>query len=76
MIAPVSAEGGVTLAAQSTSNLSLAGRLVPQDNEAGLATVSAVFNNFIQGKNSDVIVQGAGAGPSDVSCTRVFSRNL
>jgi len=65
MIAPVST-GAITLAPGATSPLSLVGRLVPQTSADGLAAVSAVFNNFIHGKNSDVVVHGASAGPSDV----------
>ncbi|KAF9051008.1 hypothetical protein BDZ89DRAFT_1056905 [Hymenopellis radicata] len=57
MIAPVASEG-VTLSPGSTTNMSLAGRLVPQDSDAGLAAVST---------DSDVVVRGASAGPSDVT---------
>jgi hypothetical protein len=63
----VSSSSSVTLAPQSTSPLALAGRLIPQNSPEGLAVVSAIFNNFIHGLDSDVTVQGAGAGPSDVS---------
>lgn len=66
MIAPVSSAGRVTLAPGSTSDLSLVGRLVPQDSPAGLSTVSGVFNNFVHGKDSNVEVRGASAGSSDV----------
>jgi len=66
MIAPVISIGSVTLAPRSTSQLSLAGRLIPQESSAGLATVSTIFNNFVQGKDSNVVVQGASAGSSDV----------
>lgn len=66
MIAPVSSTGPVTLAPGATSQLSLAGRLIPQTSDAGLATVSQIFNNFVQGKDSDVVVQGASAGSGDV----------
>ncbi|KAF9451269.1 hypothetical protein P691DRAFT_757432 [Macrolepiota fuliginosa MF-IS2] len=67
MIAPVAASGGVTLAPRSTSNLSLVGRLVPQTSSDGLAEVSQIFNNFVAGKTSDVMVEGASAGPSSVT---------
>ncbi|KAF9047294.1 hypothetical protein BJ165DRAFT_1464966 [Panaeolus papilionaceus] len=67
MIAPVSSTGPVTLAPGATSQLSLAGRLIPQTSDAGLATVSQIFNNFVQGKDSDVVVQGASAGSGDVT---------
>ncbi|KAF8891683.1 hypothetical protein BD779DRAFT_1661547 [Infundibulicybe gibba] len=67
MIAPVLSSEGVTLSPGSTSPLSLVGRLVPQDSTAGLSAVSDVFNNFVHGKDSDVVVVGASAGPSDVT---------
>ncbi|KAJ6593726.1 hypothetical protein B0H19DRAFT_32612 [Mycena capillaripes] len=66
MIAPVSS-GSVSLAPGSTSSLSLVGRLVPQTSPEGLAVVSSVFNNFVHGLDSNVIVQGASAGSSDVT---------
>lgn len=72
MIAPVSS-GSVNLAPGTTSNVSLAGRLVPQSSSDGLSAVSQVFNNFIHGNDSDVVVQGASAGSSDV---RIFLRSL
>jgi hypothetical protein len=57
----------VTLQPQSTTTLSLVGRLVPQSSSEGLSAVSTLFNNFIAGKDSDVVVQGDYAGPSEVS---------
>lgn len=67
MIAPVTASGGVTLAPHSTTDLSLTGRLVPQDSSGGLAEVSQIFNNFVAGKSSNVVVVGDSVGPSSVS---------
>lgn len=67
MIAQVAASGNVTLSPRSTSDLSLVGRLTPQNSSEGLAVVSQIFNNFLIGKPSDVIVQGAGVGPGSVS---------
>ncbi|KAJ7209536.1 hypothetical protein GGX14DRAFT_451849 [Mycena pura] len=66
MIASVSS-GSVNLAPMSTSDLPLTGRLVPQTTSEGLAAVSAVFNNFVHGTDSAVVVQGTGAGPSSVT---------
>lgn len=66
MIGPVATAGSITLAPQSTTNMSLVGRLLPQESEDGLAVVSDIFNNFIHGKDSNVSVHGANAGPSDV----------
>ncbi|KAH7875192.1 uncharacterized protein C8R40DRAFT_1170817 [Lentinula edodes] len=67
LIAPVSSSGAVTLNPESTSNLALVGRLIPQTSSEGLAAVSQVFNNFIHGLDSELMVNGASAGPSDVS---------
>ncbi|KAF8894927.1 hypothetical protein CPB84DRAFT_1848428 [Gymnopilus junonius] len=67
MIAPVTSTGSVTISPGSTTQISLAGRLVPQSSAAGLATVSDIFNNFVHGKDNDVVVQGASAGSSDVT---------
>ncbi|TFK54041.1 hypothetical protein OE88DRAFT_1732763 [Heliocybe sulcata] len=67
LLGPVNASSQFTLAPQSSSSLALAGRLVPQTSEEGLADVSTVFNNFIHGKNSDIVIQGQSAGPSDVT---------
>lgn len=66
MIAVVTAED-VNLMPLSTSPLPLAGRLIPQDSSQGLDAVSGVFNRFIHGEDSGVLVQGASAGSSDVS---------
>lgn len=66
IIAQVAA-GDVTFSPCSTSNLSLVGRLIPQNSSDGLAAVSDIFNNFLAGKDSDVIVQGASVGPGTVS---------
>lgn len=66
MIATVATNDSVTLTPGGTTPLSLIGRLVPQDSADGLSTVSGVFNNFVHGKDSNVVVQGQSAGPSDV----------
>ncbi|KAG6878541.1 hypothetical protein C0993_004439 [Termitomyces sp. T159_Od127] len=67
MIAPVLSTGAVSLMPGSTSDLSLVGRLIPQSSAAGLSTVSGIFNNFVHGKDSNVEVRGASAGPKDVT---------
>ncbi|KAI6135778.1 hypothetical protein EV401DRAFT_1898270 [Pisolithus croceorrhizus] len=66
-IAAVASTSAFTLFPGSTSSLPLAGRLIPQNSGDGLAAVSAVFNNFIHGLNSNVMVEGASAGPTDVT---------
>lgn len=70
MIASVGTLGGVTLAPGASTDLALLGTLIPQTTDGGLAAVSEVFNNFIAGKDSNVTVRGASAGPSDVSGLR------
>ncbi|KAG8213770.1 hypothetical protein J3R82DRAFT_10481 [Butyriboletus roseoflavus] len=65
-IAPISSLSSVTLTPQSTLTLPLAGQLVPQNTTEDLAVVSMIFNNFIQGKDSQVTVQEASAGPTNV----------
>lgn len=66
MIAQVTSSGQATLQPSSTTSLSLSGRLVPHTEASGLAAVSEVFNNFIHGKDSIVVIHGANAGSSDV----------
>ncbi|KAF9484472.1 hypothetical protein BDN70DRAFT_122528 [Pholiota conissans] len=67
IIAPVASKSTVALAPLASSQLSLIGRLIPQDSAAGLSAVSTIFNNFIQGKDSGVVVHGASAGAADVT---------
>ncbi|ESK92921.1 hypothetical protein Moror_8994 [Moniliophthora roreri MCA 2997] len=67
LVAPVVSEGSISLAPQSTSTLDLVGRLIPQESQHGLDVVSTIFNNFVHGKDSDLVVHGAGAGSSDVT---------
>ncbi|KZT27986.1 hypothetical protein NEOLEDRAFT_1129882 [Neolentinus lepideus HHB14362 ss-1] len=63
----VNASSQFTLSPQSSSSLALAGRLVPQDSAQGLADVSTIFNNFIHGKDSNIVIQGQNAGPVEVT---------
>lgn len=67
MLGPASSTGAFTLAPASTIQLPLVGRLIPQTSQAGLDTLSAVFSSFIHGISSNVTVQGASAGPADVT---------
>ena len=66
-IGPASSAGSFSLAPQSTISLPLVGRLIPQDDVQGLADVSAIFNAFIHGQDSNVTVIGDSAGPSAVT---------
>ncbi|KAG5646292.1 hypothetical protein DXG03_003889 [Asterophora parasitica] len=67
LIAPVLSAGAVTLAPGATTDLSLVGRLIPQNSPDGLSTVSDIFNNFVHGKDSNVEVRGASAGSKEVT---------
>ena len=66
-IGPVASASAFDLSPKTTIALPLAGRLVPQSSDQGLADVSTLFNGFIHGVPSDLIVQGDYAGPSDCS---------
>ena len=63
----MSATDPFSLSPQTTIPLALSGRLIPQNEQSGLDAVSAMFNAFIHGKDSDIVVQGDSAGPTDVS---------
>lgn len=65
-LGPVSSVPPTSLAPLTTSQMNLAGRMVPQTTQAGLNDVSTIFTNFIHDIPSDVIVQGVSATP-DVS---------
>ncbi|CAO1639236.1 unnamed protein product [Sympodiomycopsis kandeliae] len=67
LIGPASAQNPFTLQALAVTQLPLAGRLVQQNDEGGLAILSEVFTRFVQNKNTGVVVHGQNAGPADVS---------
>ncbi|KAL8287086.1 hypothetical protein RQP46_004092 [Phenoliferia psychrophenolica] len=67
VIGPAAAAGAFVLAPKATIALPLVGRLIPQTTPAGLQDVSTIFNGFIHGLPSNLIVQGVSAGPFDVS---------
>lgn len=64
-IGPASSTGPFTLSAKSTVQLALAGRLIPQTTDQGLADVSTIFNGYVHGVPSNLIVSGVNAGPAD-----------
>lgn len=64
-IGPASSAGEFVLTPKATISLPLSGRLVPQTSESGLADVSTIFNGYIHGVPSNIIVAGANAGPAD-----------
>ena len=66
-IDPASSENSFTLAPQSTIQLPLVGRLVPQNDSTGPAAVSTISNAFIHGEDSNLTVVGESVGPGDVT---------
>lgn len=66
-IGPASSTSAFTLTPKSTINLALAGRLIPQTTSQGLQDVSTIFNGYLHGVPSLLVVAGNNAGPSD--CT-------
>ena len=67
IIGPAASTAPFVLLPKTTISLPLAGRLIPQNTETGLADVSTIFNGFIHGVPSDLIVRGDTAGPADVT---------
>lgn len=66
-IGPATSEGAFNLLPKSTIDLPLVGRLVPQSGAQGLADVSTLFDGFIHGIPSTLVVRGDTAGPLDVT---------
>lgn len=62
MIGPAGSATPVVLTPKATITLPLAGRLVPQTTPQGLADVSTIFNGYIHGIPSNLIVHGDSAG--------------
>lgn len=67
VIGPAQSVGAFNLLPKATFSIPLVGRLVPQTSSQGLADVSTLFNGFIHGVPSDLIVAGQSTGPVD--CT-------
>ena len=73
-IGPASSSNAFSLSPQTTVELPLTGRLIPQSSQDGLAAVSLIFNSFLHGKDSNITVQGDSAGPTDVSVVSTACR--
>ncbi|GAA5951249.1 hypothetical protein JCM3765_002422 [Sporobolomyces pararoseus] len=67
IIGPAASASAFDLNPKSTIALPLVGRLVPQSSQQGLADVSNIFNGFVHGVPSQLVVHGDYAGPSDCS---------
>lgn len=67
IIGPAASASAFDLTPKSTIALPLVGRLVPQSSQQGLADVSNIFNGFVHGVPSQLVVHGDYAGPSDCS---------
>ncbi|KAI5474806.1 pre-rrna processing protein [Pseudohyphozyma bogoriensis] len=66
-LGPASSTAAFSLLPKATIQLPLAGRLVPQTTTQGLADVSTLFNGYLHGVPSNLVVHGTNAGPSGVS---------
>ncbi|GAA6063179.1 hypothetical protein JCM10212_003114 [Sporobolomyces blumeae] len=66
-IGPAASANAFNLNPKATIALPLVGRLVPQSSPQGLADVSAIFNGFVHGVPSKLVVHGDSAGPADCS---------
>ncbi|WFD30560.1 hypothetical protein MSPP1_001581 [Malassezia sp. CBS 17886] len=65
-VGPAAAQSPFTLAALSTTQLPLAGRLVHQEGD-GIKTLSTVFTSVVHGEAVPVEIRGAFAGPEEVT---------
>ncbi|KAI8149166.1 hypothetical protein BJV82DRAFT_209280 [Fennellomyces sp. T-0311] len=64
LLGPLASDGPANFAPKAVSNINMAGRLIPQDSEKGLAAVTEVFKNYLSAKDSILTVKGvSGSGP-------------
>ncbi|BGP00846.1 hypothetical protein RTBOTA2_002159 [Rhodotorula toruloides] len=61
-IGPAASNGSFALTPKSTIQLPLVGRLIPQSDPKALADVSTIFNGFVHGVPSELVVHGDSAG--------------
>ncbi|PWZ00897.1 hypothetical protein BCV70DRAFT_84414 [Testicularia cyperi] len=66
-IGPSASQDTFVLQALAVTTLPLAGRLVPQTDDNGLAVLSEIFTRFVANMNTEVIVNGDYAGPESVT---------
>ena len=66
MLGPVAAAKAFTLQPLSNTSLPLAGRLIHQDTDEGLAVLSQTFTDVVHGKEIPVTIKGVYAGPEEV----------
>ena len=66
MLGPVAAAKSFTLQPLSNTSLPLAGRLIHQDTDEGLAVLSQTFTDVVHGKEIPVTIKGVYAGPEEV----------
>lgn len=67
ILGPGSVDEPFVLQALAVTTLPLAGRLIPQTTDQGLAVLSEVFQRFIDNINTDLTVSGDYAGPASVT---------
>lgn len=65
-IGPSAAASAFTLQALAVTTVPLVGRIQEQTSQGGLADLSELFTRFVHDQNTDLVVQGEYAGPSDV----------
>jgi hypothetical protein len=65
-IGPAAAANFFTLQALAVTQVPLAGRIVEQTSEQGLASLSEIFTRFVHNQNTMLTVTGDYAGPEDV----------
>lgn len=66
-IGPVGSSAPFSLSPSTTITLALSGRLIPQTSPQGLADLSTIFNGYVHGVPSQLVVHGDSAGPADVT---------
>ncbi|WFD34248.1 hypothetical protein MCUN1_001085 [Malassezia cuniculi] len=66
-LGPTSAQSGFTMQPLSNTSIPLAGRLVHQDSDEGLAVLSQIFTDVVHGQSIPVTIKGLYAGPSEVT---------
>ena len=66
-IGPSAAQSEFVLQAAAVTELPLVGRLVQQTSDQGLAALSEIFTNFVNNRNTDIVINGDYAGPESVT---------
>jgi hypothetical protein len=66
-LGPLASNGAAVFPPKGTADISMKGRLIPQDSAGGLQAVTEVFENYLTAKDSALTVKGvSGSGPNGV----------